>query len=1110
MEKKNLFDRPKGFLRSKKLAVQLLVLSLVLCSSVVASASSSAQSVKFGIKMSNVGVASVLDYIASHTDFAFLYDDALLASLPSVTINSGDLEMKEVLEKCFAGSNVEYTIKNKTIVLSKKAEPIAAQQVKKVTVKGKVIDSSKKPVVGATIIVLGTTTGSISDDKGAFIITANEGAELEISYVGCITEKRKVTAVTANMIIELKDDAMKVEDVVVVGYGTTSVKDFTGSVARIGAKEIGIKTVTGTSALMQNVAAGVQVSQSTGRPGETSRIRVRGATSLTGANDPLYVIDGIPTDDAAMFDAIPPSDISSIDVLKDASASAIYGSRAANGVVLVTTKKGTLDRKATFNVDYTASHDSQIKNFTMLDGDQFRDYLTILAEQTRKYEPDNKTANLILQEGSGFLGTANNDWFDMVKQPAWRHNLNVSASGGSKAMSYYISTSIQDQKGMVVGDDLTRYVGRVNLEANIGRIFKLGTNVTGTYTDQKTSGTTLFAAQGYRPDVEVYDANGNFLMTGTSAHPLANSKKIDERDNYRFFGTIYGELEIIKNLKLKSSLSANQNMDYNYTFSPSFLSSDGKAVASRRDGNGFSTIWDNTLAYNKLIGDHSIDALVGVSFENAESQSLSLSKKGFALDEIFINVTNGTDYSSASDSKTGRGLLSTFFRANYKYKDKYLATFTARYDGSSMFGKNNRYGFFPSGALAWRISQEDFMKGATAVDDIKLKVSAGRTGVQNMTSYSNRDLYSTATYNGQTGIKHSQLGNPDIAWEQSTLYDVAVDYAFFGHRLTGSLGYYRKDTDGLIWEYSFPSSMAVGTMNRNIGSVRNEGIEFNVRGVLIDKKDLSLSVAMNISHNKNEVLKLESDGAFISAKGEIIQGIGVTQVLAEGYPMGSFIGYESNGIIQDMGRVTALNNYAVWRGKSYYDTSKLYPGMIEYNDLNGDGTIDAKDQTIIGSPDPDFYGGIVAQFQYKKISVDLDFGFQVGGQKIYGKALQNVPSQLAGLVDYNLYNVWSPENTSSKVPVRYLEQGVPRNTNLSIYDASYFRLQNLRVSYELPKWNKGNMRSTLFISASNLFTITKYPGTDPATVSGGSNYGGNYESSYPGIRTVSFGAKLNF
>lgn len=1107
MEKKNLFDGPKGVLRCKKLTIQLLIILSVLCSSVT-TAAGAGQSIKFEAKMSNVSVSRVLDYITSNSDFAVLYDDALVASLPTVTIQSGNIEMKDALDVCFKGSNVAYAITNKTIVLSRKAEPSAPQQ-KKVTVKGKILDSAKKPVVGATIIVVGTANGAISDEKGAFTIAVNEGSELEISFVGFLTQKIKITAANLNLVVELKDDAMKVEDVVVVGYGTTTVRDFTGSVARIGAKEIGIKNVAGASALMQNVAAGVQVSQSTGRPGETSRIRVRGATSLTGSNDPLYVIDGIPTDDAAMFDAIPTSDISSIDVLKDASASAIYGSRAANGVVLVTTKKGSLDKKATFNVDYTASYDSQIKNFDMLDGDQFRSYLTGLAQQTLVYEPDNKTAAQILDPKSGILGTANNDWFGLVKQPAWRHNFNVSASGGSKSISYYISTSIQDQKGMVAGDDLTRYVGRVNLDANIGKIFKIGTNLSATYTDQNSSGTSMFSAQGYRPDVEIYNANGDYVMTGTSAHPLANSKKKDNRDNYRFFGTIYGELEIAKNLKLRSSLSANQNMDYRYTFSPSFLSSRSEASASRSDASGFSTIWDNTLSYNRLFGDHSIDALVGVSFENAENQSLSLSKKGYALDEIFTNVTAGTTYSSSSDTKTGRGLLSTFFRANYKYKDKYLATFTARYDGSSMFGKNNRYGFFPSGALAWRINQESFLKDVTAIDDIKLKVSAGRTGVQNMSSYSNRDLYEVVFYNGKPGIAHSQFGNPDIAWEQSTLYDVAVDYAFFGHRLSGSFGYYRKDTEGLIWSYNFPSSMAVDAVNRNIGSVRNEGLEFNVRGVIVESQNFNFSLGLNLSHNKNRVTKLEKDGAFTSYNGTIIQGTG-SQVLAEGYPMGSFMGYEYSGIIQNMNEVAALNAYAKAHGQSYYDGSKLYPGMLLYKDLNNDGKIDTKDQTIIGSPDPDLYGGIVAQLKYKNISLDLDFGFQIGGEKIYGKSLQNVPSQLNGLVDYNLYNVWSPTNTSSNIPVRYLEQGVMRNSKMSIFDASYFRLQNIRVSYDIPKWNKTNIRPTVFISASNVFTITSYPGTDPATIGSNSNFGGNYESSYPGIRTFSFGAKLNF
>lgn len=976
---------------------------------------------------------------------------------------------------------------------------------------GKIVDKKNNPITGATVVVLGTTNGSITDNKGAFALSVKNGQEIEVTYVGMKTTIYKVVGSANNIVIKLEDNDLEIEEVVVVGYGTTAVRDLTGSVARIGAKEIGVKNVTSASSLIQNMSSGVMVSQASGKPGEGPRIRVRGATSLTGSNDPLYVIDGVPTDDPTMFDAIPPSDISSIDILKDASASAIYGSRAANGVILVTTKQGGFGRKPTFNVDYTASLDTQIKNFDMLDGDQFRFYLKNLANQTLLYNPSNETAKLILDPNSDYVGGANTDWFNLVKQPALRHDLNVSTSGGGENVSYYISGSIQDQKGMIKNDDLTRYVGRVNLDANITSWFRMGAKVTATYIDQSNSGTSLHSAQGYRPDLPVYNEDGSFFFN-SQANPVAMLNEVNNSDSYRFLGTIYGELEFLKDLKFKSSLSANQSMGYDYTFTPSYLMSNKIAEGYQSSDRSFTTIWDNTLTYKKDIKKHSFDALIGLSFENQESQNSNLRKKRYALDEIYTNVTSGADYSSASDDKSGRGLLSSFFRANYKYNDKYLVTFTARYDGSSMFGKNNRYGFFPSGALAWRINQESFLKNVKAINDIKLKVSAGRTGVQNMSNYSNRDLYSTVIYNGKPGIVHTQIGNNDIQWEQSTLYDAALDYAFFGHRLTGSVGYYVKNTEGLIWSYNFPSSMAVSTMNRNIGSVQNKGIEFNIRGVIVDKEDLSLTLSLNLSHNKNMVTKLETDGAFTDYKGNALQG-STSQVLAVGYPMGSFVGYEHNGIIQSLDRVNQLNEYAssIDSKNTNYDGKNLFPGMLEYRDTNGDGKISADDRTIIGSPDPDLFGGFLTQFKYKSFSLDLDFGFQIGGQKNYSKALQNVPAQLTGLVDYNLYNAWSPTNMNSKVPTRYLEEGVARTTDMTLFDTSYLRLQNLRIGYDLPKFGKSNISATIYVNAANLFTITKFPGMDPATISstpGG--YGGNYDGGYPGIRTFSFGAKLNF
>jgi len=501
--------------------------------------------------------------------------------------------------------------------------------------------------------------------------------------------------------------------------------------------------------------------------------------------------------------------------------------------------------------------------------------------------------------------------------------------------------------------------------------------------------------------------------------------------------------------------------------------------------------------------------MVGVSFENSSSRGSYLSKSLFALDEIYTNVSSGTNFNSANSTASGRGLFSSFVRLNYRYDDKYLATFSARYDGSSMFGENNRFGFFPSGALAWRISKEKFMKSIKVIDDMKIKVSAGKTGVQNMSEYANRNLYSSTSYFDLPAIYHSQLSNDNIKWETSTLYDASVDFTLFDYRISGSLGIYRKDTKDLIWKYSFPSTMAVGSIYMNIGSIRNEGIELNLNGTVLNKEDIKIEIGLNMAHNRNEVVSLVSQGAVVNSSGTTVQGSG-SQVLAVGYPMGSFFGYEYNSIINNQERINELNAMAKEKGNSYYDGSALYVGQLEYTDRNGDGIINTKDQTLLGSPDPEVFGGVTASFTYKSINLFANFGYQIGGKKIYGKALQNLPAQLTGLVDYNLYNRWSPENPDATIPASYIEEGVARMNRLSLFDASYFRLQDLRISYNIPKINNLNIDGQIYISASNLFTITSYPGVDPATVNNYNNYGGNYESSYPGLRTYSCGIKLTF
>ena len=999
---------------------------------------------------------------------------------------------------------------------------VSYAQADAIRVSGHVTDESDEALMGVTVLLKGSSIGVVSDLDGNFTLQVPSAKSvLVFKYVGYAPQE--ITVGSQHMLrVKLKEDTKNLEEVVVVGYGTSKAKDITGSVSTISAKEIQNINTTNVSSLMQNLASGVLVTQNTGKPGETVRVRVRGATSLSGSNEPLYVIDGLPVDDPSALDILSPSDIQSMDVLKDASASAIYGSRAANGVVIITTRKGKSGKKPTLSLNYSATVDTQIENFKILYGDQWRAKIRQFARETLVHDPSNKTALSVLDEESGYLGTANTNWFNEVKQPAWRHNFDASVSGGGAQNRYFVSFSALDQKGMVIGDDLTRYNARMNLDVDVLPILRFGTNVTLSYTDKNASGTSMFSAQGYRPDIDVYDENGDFVMINNSANPVANTYKKDNTDSYRMFGTAWGEVDIYKGLKFKSSLSVSQDFSFRETFSPSFLSSSNKASGSEYKYQAYKTVFDNVFSYNTKLGEsHVIDAIAGMSFESFEGKSTSIYGSNYALDKIFTNIGSASEItaSNVSNGYNAKGLTSFFVRANYRYADKYLFTFTSRYDGSSMFGAENRYGFFPSGAFAWRLSQEDFLRGLTWLDDLKIKLSAGTTGIQNLSSFSNRDLYSSSSYMDLPALVHSQIANREIRWEKSTLYDAGIDFSFLNQRLRGNFGAYIKDTKDLIWGFSFPTSTAGGSMNRNVGSVSNKGFELSLTGVLIQRKDMNWDLTLNLAHNKNKVTYLVPEGSIDNASGLKIHGTG-TQVLAQGYPMGSFFGFKYNGIIQSKERITELNRYATEvintangfkpGDKDYkdytYDGNTLKPGMLEYTDMNGDGKIDDKDRVLLGSPDPKVFGGIISNFNYKGFTVFASFGYQIGGLKAYGKTLQNLPSQLTGLVDYGLNDRWSESNKDAKYPALYLEEGVGRMNTLQLHDASYFRLQELRLAYDLPRY--AGIRAQIFASGSNLFTITKYPGTDPATVNGGI-YGGNYESSYPGIRSFSFGLKLN-
>lgn len=987
------------------------------------------------------------------------------------------------------------------------------------TVKGVVTDESGDPMPGVSVVIRGTTSGTATGADGRFVMETAEDAVLVFSFVGYRSQEKSVAGQGEFKII-LLPEAKNLDEVVVVGYGTTKLRDLTGSVASVGAKELEKSSVTNVAAILEGKAAGVMVSSAGAKPGEPVRLRVRGATSLKGSNEPLYVVDGVPVEQDDMI-SINPSDIQSMDILKDASASAIYGSRAANGVVLITTKRGRMSPKPQLNIHHYTNIDTEIKNFSLLSADDYRALMRQAARNTLTVDPSNELAEGILNGEK--LMDANTDWYALLSQTAVTNNTELSVRGGTDKVRYFASLGMTLQEGVLKGDDMQRYSGRLNFDWDITNRFKFGTNINLSYMQRNLAGQGLWQIRQFRPDVPVYDANGEFYKPGGNTdNPVAKTTITNKLDDYRFTGTFFGELELLKDLKFKSSLSVAKNMGFQSRYYPSYLEDGsnggrykGKAIESSNQSH--RTLWDNTLSYNHEFNDrHALDAVVGVSFENSENRDFSATGTDFPMDDIMNNMGSATTPYDVGGARAGRGLLSTFGRFNYRLMDRYMFTFTGRYDGSSKFGSNNKFGFFPSAAFAWRMNEESFLAEVEQINDLKMRVSAGMTGTQNIGDYNNKDLYGTNDFMGIPGITPTVLGNNDLKWETTRQYDVALDYALLDNRFSGTLAYYIKDTEDLLWWIDFPPSLSpFSGMYKNVGRVMNQGWEFSLKSDILRDKAVKWDVTLNIAGNKNEVKSLIDEGAIEWSGQGNMHGTGY-EVLAEGQPVGAILGYRSKGIFQSWEEIDRYNDEArkISGDPSTYYMKDVKPGYAVYEDLNGDGTVNSKDQMIVGNPEPDLFGGLSTNVAWKRLSLFAMFNFSVGNERLYNNTIQNISGSLNNLLDHNLDNRWSPDNTSSRLPALYLDQAVERVSDLQVHDASYLKLANLRVQYELPSLfgSRFYKSGQFYFAVSNVFTWTKYPGIDPAMAgSTVSNVGGNYDSgAYPGVRTYTAGLKLNF
>ncbi len=977
------------------------------------------------------------------------------------------------------------------------ALPVVAQRV---TVSGTVISAEdQQPLIGVSVAEKGSSNGMSTDIDGKFQLEVAEEAILTISYTGFETQEIPVQGRTS-IAVTLSNAANLLQDVVVTGYRREIRADVSSAISSVKGKDIQRLVVSGIDQALQGQAPGVQVTQSTGAPGDDIAVRIRGAGTL-GNNNPLFVIDGVPT--TGNINMFSTNDIESIEVLKDGAAAAIYGSRAANGVILITTKKGKAG-KARFNLDVSAGFAQPYRLPEMLNSQQ---YLTIRNEAITNANSLRDPARQLPTYDTNIIDTLpNTDWLDLVFNPAPVQRYSLSAAGGSESSAFYLQGEYQNQEGIFRGQGFEKYGLRFNGEAGNKRL-KIGNNLSFAYTNRKvvnSSGDgfgpgnepsgiryTLIAAPVFRP----YNADGSYVNVSSllgdptlygdgNANPLAF---IDATDwtikRYRFFGNVYAELNIFKGLKARTTLGADLTFQNEKLFKER-LSAAIYSPSSLNEGRVFeqNLVWNNVLDFQRNFGQHRFNALAGMEAITNETNYLGASANNFSrTDPLFryLNTSIATDIQNqgVSGIVTEWALLSYFGQVGYTFANRYVINATVRRDGSSRFGRNNRYGVFPSLSGAWNVSNERFFENVKFVSSLKLRASWGQLGNQEIGVYPYSSLVQTGqrvyTFGGQvaTGARVLESGNSNIKWETCTQTDFGIDLSTWGDRLTFIGDYYRKVTDGILVRVPVPQTG--GEQNPpyvNAGSVENKGLEL---GLIYKNKirTFNYSVGANISTVQNKVLSLAGGEPITGGFGLSDGPITKTEV---GQPIGSFFLYKMEGIFQNQAEVDA----------SPFQTDDTRPGDVKFADLNGDNKIDDKDRAHFGNPFPDFTYGLNLQMNWKNIDLSV-LAQGVQGNDVYflyGNFAYE--TQARGFNSYaEILNRWTPENTNTNIPKVSLDDrnGNRRISTRFLQDGSYMRLRNITLGYDFKSLIKTEAIGSLrfYVTAQNAFTFTKYTGLDP-------------------------------
>lgn len=1063
----------------------------------------------------NLTIKKAFAEIEAQTDMSVDYDESVINLHKKIDIPITGKSLGETMNILLEGSGCTFVIKDNHIVIS--AEIKEAKNL--LTVTGVITDEHGEPIIGVNVMEKGTTNGCISDINGHYSIEVQTNAVIQISYIGYITREIRVNNQKV-INIQLSEDTQNLEEVVVVGYGTQRRKDLTGAVSSISAGEIQSRSVPSVAGSLQGKMSGVMIQETGGDLTGRFQFSVRGTGSVTGSNDPLLIVDGVPlfNNDLSTLNT---KDVVSVDVLKDASASAIYGARASNGVVIITTKRGQSGKPViSFSMDL--GFENIAKRYEVLTTDQQR-RLFVEAFKNTNRNPE------VYENINDPVWQIQTDWQDLGTRTGVRQNYNLSVQGGSENNKYAVSGSFSRRLGTMKNSDLNEFFLRANNDITVGEKLKIATSISGAYQHQNKLNNDVWGTGAYQRLISshtylpAYDENGDLFAVATTADPYFGENSnplidqlmnVNKENSARMIGNLKVDYSIMKDLTFTANLGADLGFINGYKYLPvykigRYTRTEGSTTNSSKETINWVT--EATLQYSKRLEKHLFSALIGVSAQQHVLKNTNTTGTG-TIDNSLDQLSNQTNFTATGTSVTS-ALASTFVRLNYGFRDRYLFTGTLRRDGSSKFGPDKRYGLFPSISGAWRVSEESFLKEADFLTNLKLRVGYGLTGNQNISdfAYVTRAGASPYVWGNSMVVGNSSvnMGNPKLQWESAQQFNIGVDASFIKDRLSVVIDYYDKKSKDLLIQTPIPYIAAV-TENPyvNLGSVQNRGVEIGINSRNMISRKFSWSTNFNISFNRNKVLDIGKNAlgeALVIPGDNIPLTSDYANMTKEGHPVGAFYMYQFDGI---------------WQKNEAEEAAKFgsVPGDPKFVDRNNSKSLDTGDKDFVGSPLPTYYGGFTNTFSYGPFSLNIFFNF-AGGNKIY-HAMRNLNArgvpfnqQLAEVADF-----WTEDNPSNTIP-RPSQGGnttflATRVSTKYLEDGKYLRLKNVSLSYELPKsfLTKLNVNNaTVSVSGTNLITFAKYTGLDPEALSSQNLLTGGIDyTPYPSTRFYSFSLQLSF